>query len=88
MVLIAVNTFNTRKKNCLELKKIQNVLDHTPYDYRNNQYNLCNEEINYRFLRECPIIEKLMKYNAYDQELIMNDVEYSFFTCKYSCCKT
>ena len=25
------------EKHCLELKNLQNVLDHTPYGYKNNQ---------------------------------------------------
>ena len=67
-----------KEKHCLELKKLQNLLDHTPYGYRNNQYNFRNKEINKRFLKEYPTPEKLMKYNAYDQKLIMKNFVYSF----------
>ena len=70
------------------MKKLKNVLDHTPYGYRNNQYNFHNKEINKRFLKEYPTPEKLMKYNAYDQKLILHNFEYSFVRATPNVAKT
>ena len=37
-----------------------------------------NDDITKKILKEYPTPEKLMKYNAYNQELIMHEFEYSF----------